>query len=368
MGSNEPPSWIADLLSQQTQALSNAMTNVLQKELLKFTEPGEDETQAPPSKRPRVESEAPSTTPSDTENAPLDDDDDDDFVRKYGKIFKKDVTNPNENQMIGDSELADKDSDHESECSVDDDMVDIQENVPNWDTSSSIKKFVENNIDRPLSDAVLTELDSDHTPEKDLQDLLQPPKMPKPLITMLTNMKSKGALRTEKALYNSQKELFIVAKTLLSAFIELRPLGKIVAKAREILSVTLRGFFSVSLGITKSRRENVRFLFSDQSVATSLYSYEPNSQSIFGGKDFVSQLEKANKESKIITLLDKKNNKGKFFRGKSTTGFSKGFQYSKGASKYFGRAGSTGYRRGGNNYSKKHSNRGRGNGPSRTKE
>ena len=141
-------------------------------------------------------------------------------------------------------------------------------------------------------------------------------------------MKSKGAIKTEKALYNAQSELFIIAKPILAALIELRNLGCAVKKAREILSVSLRGIYSVSLRISIARRENVRFLFKE-ALAETLYSYLPNHSQLYGGTSFSSQLEKAAKEAKInISWSKPKQNN---FR----QNYSQGFQYSKGAGKFF---------------------------------
>ena len=74
--------------------------------------------------------------------------------------------------------------------------------------------------------------------------------MPSRLINSISRMKSKNAIKTEKSLYNAQKELFVAAKPLLSALMDLKPLGDPVSKAREKLSISLQGIYSSSLRIS----------------------------------------------------------------------------------------------------------------------
>ena len=100
-----------------------------------------------------------------------------------------------------------------------------------------------------------------------------------------------------------------------------------VKKSREILNVSLRGIYSVSLKISTARRENVRFLFKE-ALAEALYSYLPNHSQLYGGTSFSSQLEKAAKEAKINISWSKPK---QTFR----QNYSQGFQYSKGAGKFF---------------------------------
>ena len=79
---------------------------------------------------------------------------------------------------------------------------------------------------------------------------------------------------------------------------DLKPLGDPVSKAREKLSISLQGLYSVSLRISRARRENVRFLFKF-ALAEALYAYDPTHSSLFGGTSFSSQVEKAAKEAKL---------------------------------------------------------------------
>ena len=121
-------------------------------------------------------------------------------------------------------------------------------------------------------------------------------------------MKSKTAIKTKRAMYNAQKQLFITSKPLLSALMDLKPLGELVSKAREKLSISLQGIYSVSLRISRARRENVRFLFKF-ALAEVLFSFDPTHSSLFGGSSFSSQVEKAAKEAKLDLTWSKPKSK-----------------------------------------------------------
>ena len=95
-----------------------------------------------------------------------------------------------------------------------------------------------------------------------------------------------------------KRELIITVKPLLSALMDLKPLGDPVSKAREKLSISLQGIYSVSLRISRARRENDRFLFKF-ALAEALYAYDPTHSSLFGGSSFSAQVEKAAKEAKL---------------------------------------------------------------------
>ena len=251
-------------------------------------------------------------------------DSEDEFDRKYG-------------HLIGPSSEATKTKAHpsstdpnDSEASVDEDLIDISDHVPNWDTSSSLKKFIKANIDRPLSEEILKQINEDFTPEEAVTDFFKPPDMPSKLLRPMKKLQSKGAISTERALFNAQKQLFTASKPLVSALTELKPLGDSVKKARELLSISLRGIYSVSLKMSHARRENARFLIKNSSLAETLYSYPPTHDQLFGGNNFSSQLEKAVKESKIDLSWNKP--KKTFPHSQNYQGF---LQYSKGAGKYF---------------------------------
>ena len=78
---------------------------------------------------------------------------------------------------------------------------------------------------------------------------------------------NKSAITTERDLFNAQKQLFTASKPLVSALTELKPLGDPVKKARELLSISLRGIYSVSLKISHARRDNARFLIKNSALA-----------------------------------------------------------------------------------------------------
>ena len=83
--------------------------------------------------------------------------------------------------------------------------------------------------------------------------------MPRRIYKAISRMRGKNALKTEQALYSAQSEISIVTKPIIEALKELKPLGPQVSKSRELLSIYLHGYFSVSLKISKARRSNVRF-------------------------------------------------------------------------------------------------------------
>ena len=149
-----------------------------------------------------------------------------------------------------------EDSDGES---IDADLLNILEKNPNWNNRSSIRKFIEKTIDRPLPEDMLKNISDSYCPKEDMQHFFTAPKMPRRLYKAMSRMRGKNALKTEQALYSAQSEIFIVAKPIIEALNELKPLGSQVSKARELLSISLHGYYSVSLKISKARRSNVRF-------------------------------------------------------------------------------------------------------------
>ena len=263
------------------------------------------------------------------------DDEDAEFDRRFGHLFGVNINDDHDNDESLDevsecedahdsvSVNADKADDanvldDEDNVSVDDDLLDGGDTEANWTLSSSIGAFLANNADKKLSEEFLKQIDSDLSPVEKFQEYFSTPHMPRRLFKIINKMKSKAAARTERALFNTQKELLTSAKPLVSALHSLKPLGSQVSQAREQLSVTLRGIFSTSLGISRARRENVRFLFKI-ALADVLYEYEPSHLCIFGGKSFVTQIEKASKEAKLDLSWGKKDSKQPF-RG------SQGFQ------------------------------------------
>lgn len=332
--SKAAPSDLPPWVGQLTASLSDVLTQQLAS-ILKPAEPLD-----PPLKKAKASGGGPSP-PSDTSSLPPADNDDDDFDRRFGHLIGLDVNDepPLDGASDGDHLRGSHRilGDSSDEDSVDDDLVQVLNQVPNWDTGSSIRNFISNNIDRPLPDDMIKQLNEDYVPSETMQEYFSPPKMPPRLFKAISHLKSKGALRTEKTLFNAQSELFVVAKPLLAALIELKPLGSSVSKARELMSVSLHGMYSVSLRISKARRENVRFLFKE-ALSEVLYSYEPTHSSLYGGDSFSSQVEKAAKEAKIDLSWSASKTKGSgrppFRRYGSQP---QGFQYSGGARKYFSR-------------------------------
>ena len=284
--------------------------------------------------------------PSKKSRPSCDPDSDDEFDKKFGHLFEhnvyesdqddqdldiddnsQDVNNNNYYQDVNDN-TNNYENPSEGEESVDEDLVEILKKVPNWGASSSIRRFITKIADRPLPEDMLKTLNEDYIPSPDLEPFFSPPKMPKRLYKIISRLKSKCAIKTEQNLYAAQSELFIITKPLVAALMDLKPLGTAASQARELLSVSLQGHYSTSLKISKARRENVRFLFKE-ALAEALYSYEPNHVSLFGGKDFPSQVDKASKEAKADFSWDK--SKKPFHKAQS-----QGFQ-GKGANKYFSR-------------------------------
>ena len=144
--------------------------------------------------------------------------------------------------------------------------------------------------------------------------------MPLRLYKAISRLANKSAIKTERALYASQTEAFVLSKPLLAALLELKPLGKQVSTARRMISKSIHGLYSISLKISKARREIVRFLFKEP-LAEVLYSYEPTHLSIFGGTDFASQVEKAAKVAKLDISWAKRPRTTQTFRPRGSQGF-----------------------------------------------
>ena len=320
MGDNEYPAWLDVFIQKQTETLNN----VLEKHLGQPAAHG-----SPPKKKAKSEA-ASSMPPGSPTSHPQDSDEDDEFERRFGHLIGNgsDMEDSHSATDHGSGQL----DDNEDAASVDEDLLVILDKVPNWDTGSSIRKFIKDNADLPLPDAMLKTLNDDFVPKEDIQAFFSPPEMPSRLYRSIARLKSKGALKTEKAMYAAQSELFIIAKPMVAALYELKPLGSQVSTARELLSISLRGVFSVSLKISRARRENVRFLFKEV-LADALYNFSPRYCSLFGGDDFNSQVEKAAKAAKIDVAWSKTRPSVPYqpFR---YPGY-QGFRYSGSASQYF---------------------------------
>ena len=257
-------------------------------------------------------------------------DSDEEFDRKFGHLIGTSSEGPSKKVKVQPGPSSNDPNDTEE--SEDEDLVDIIDKVPNWDTSSSIKKFISNNIDRPLSAEVLKQINEDFTPQEGVSDFFKPPEMPSKLLKPMKKLFNKGHISTERALFNAQNQLFVISKPIVSALTELKPLGDSVKKARELLSISLRGIYSVSLKMSHARRENARFLIKNPALAETLYTYLPTHSQLFGGNSFSSQLDKAVKESKIDLSWNKSQPKKNYSRFQNGQGF---LQYNKGAGRYF---------------------------------
>ena len=215
--SDKPPKWLNLLLDKQASTIANLLSQNLSN-----NEPDEAITpQASSSKkRKHVEDDE----EEDTEDSDVE------FDRKYGHLFASksdDSASSSKTQPQGGKANTGEDDTDDSD---DEDLLDILDKVPNWDTSSSIKKFITKSIDRPLPEEVLKQISDDFTPADDLKDFFKPPEMPARLLKSMKKMKSKGAINTEKTLFSAQNQLFIITKPTISALIDLKPLGEAVSK------------------------------------------------------------------------------------------------------------------------------------------
>ena len=301
-----------------------------------------NDQQYPPSKIPKTDN---GSLPPKAHGPPSHNEDDDEFDRRFGHLSNSNLDdNDNEENNDGNDIGNDNDNDddenigtddnnnvveedHDDSESIDGDLVEILEKVPNWETSPSIKNFIIKCVDRPLPKQMLEDLSKDYTPSELLQKYFVPPKMPPRLFKRISKMSNKNAIATERALYKAQEQQFTIAKPLISALIDSKPFGKAVSEAREKMSITLHGIFSVSLQISHARRSNIRFLFKE-ALADALFSHDPNHTSLFGGTDFSSQVEKAVKEAKLDFSWSKSKVNKQSFR-------KPGFSGSNNAAKYF---------------------------------
>ena len=311
---------LESLITKQTASISS-----LTEKLSSYIN---DSSDPPLAKRPKPSEDS---SQPDKSDPPSKSDSDEEFDRRYGHLFGTNVNDDGSSEEEESDDNVDDDigtednnnninlevvSDGES---IDEDLLEILDKNPNWQNSSSIRKFIEKTIDRPLPDDMLKNISETYCPKENMQEFFVAPKMPRRLYKAMSRMRGKNALRTEQALYSAQSELFIVTKPIIEALKELKPLGPQVSKSRELLSISLHGYYSVSLKISKARRSNVRFLFKE-ALADVLFTYPPNHVSLFGGVDFSSQIEKAAKEAKLDFSWSKPKKK-QSFRPQSSKGF-----------------------------------------------
>ena len=302
----EPPKWFEKffirLQNQQTEQLAS---------LIKNNGTPTNESKVPPAKRQKTQGGAPLPHHSATPPPRVIYDSDDEFDARFGHLIGDNINNdasdsdhtelpddsrsnplkPREQEGL-DSVQSDGDE------SVDEALVEVLDKVPNWEPYSQLKKFITKTIDHPMPEELLKNISEEFVPPADMQEFFIPPKMPSRLYNTISRMISKNAIKSEKAMFNAQKELFIISKPPIAALAELKPLGEQVKLAREKLSISIQGLFSVSIKISRARRENVRFLFK-YSLAEVLYTYDPNHHSLFGGTSFSASIESAAKEAKL---------------------------------------------------------------------
>ena len=153
------------------------------------------------SKRPNTEEGPPSkiaktskgSLPPKAHGPPSHNEEDDEFDRRFGLLFNSnlddlipnnddDHDNSNDNDH-DDSINADDNNnvvveDNDDSESIDGDLVDILEKVPNFETSPSIKKLIIKCVDRPLPKQMLEDLSKDYTPSELFKNILFPLRCP----------------------------------------------------------------------------------------------------------------------------------------------------------------------------------------------
>ena len=322
-GDDSIPKWAEALITSQTQLTKQLAT------LFNPCEPGDaaEKTRSKGS----IAKPKKSSLPHDPE--------DDEFDQRFGHLFTDSVEGHDDQEYEQDEEQDEEPEgeqddeqvrDHKGDQgevvkdmsidSEDDDLIQVLDKTPNWKLGTRLHDFIAGCIDRPLPDDVHKNIADEYVPEEDKQQFFSAPKMPHRLYKAISRMSSKCSIKTERALYNSQKEIFIVVKPLLAALLELKPLGKQVSNARRLITMGVHGLYSISLKVSKARRDNVRFLFKEE-LAEVLYGYEPNHISLYGGSDFASQVEKATKVAKIDLSWSKKPNYSQPFRSRGSQGF-----------------------------------------------
>ena len=353
MANETPPPWLQKFLDGQAALLDKqvSLTASMSQQLADMTSPGP----SAPGKGKRLCPKPQASVPVPKKKAKSShvvEDEDEEFDRRFGHLFNTDgSSHPDEdgegasengsdsgddtnnlsdgegsidkcdenNNDDNDNSAIDKcdvvGGDDDDNVSVDNDLVGICDKVVNWEVSPSVVKFIGKSADKKLSEDQLKELSNSYSPDEKLEVYFGAPKLDKFLYRKINRLKNKAAARTEKTLYTAQCEILVSAKPLVAALSALRPLGAVVSKAREQLSVSLGVLFSSSLGISKARRENVRFLFKP-ALAEALYDAEPNHASLFGGSCFSSQLEKASKTAKLDSTASKRQDFCQPFRSR----------------------------------------------------
>ena len=135
MSDSHTPQWLHDLFNKQKDEILNALSKQNSKN---------------PSKKQKLEEADNEVIEEEEEEEGIEEDTDseDEFDRKYGHLIGPSTEDNSTKAQTTPSSNDPNDSD----ASVDEDLLDISDRVPNWDTSSSLKKFIKGNIDRPLSE------------------------------------------------------------------------------------------------------------------------------------------------------------------------------------------------------------------------
>ena len=159
----KPPKWLKSLLDHQTESLKSVINDALNTS---------NKSPNPSPKRRKVHS---NTSKSKSSKPKKSHDDEDDFDQRFGHLIGPNVNNDkddNNNDKDDDyegeiEEFSDSqiDEDHsESEHSMveedlndsfDKDLVEILDKVPNWDPTSSLKKFISKTCDHALPEYLL---------------------------------------------------------------------------------------------------------------------------------------------------------------------------------------------------------------------
>ena len=221
MGSEEPPKWLKTLLEHQTKSLKSIINDALV---------SKDPTSQP---KKHLKASTSKQKVPDKQNPPIGSDDD--FDTRFGHLIGLNVNDNDDEVEVEDDEDEDNDNDENNDDndededydetaaaatigqddlneSIDEDLVEILDSTPNWEPNTSLKKFITKTCDHALPDEILKKLNDDYVPQADLVEYFLPPKMPSRLINSISRMKSKTAIKTERAMYNAQKELFITSR------------------------------------------------------------------------------------------------------------------------------------------------------------
>ena len=152
------------LITKQTASISS-LTDKLSSYI--------NDADPPLAKRPKPSEDS---SQPDKSDPPSKSDSDDEFDKRYGHRFGSHINNDEETEHedSGDENCEDDDNcedennntEEESDGeSIDEDLLNILEKNPNWSNSSSIRKFIEKTIDRPLPEDMLKTITDSYCPK-----------------------------------------------------------------------------------------------------------------------------------------------------------------------------------------------------------